>query len=67
VSSLDEFAEFTAELVLDNGRKIALYPEQKLMLSDHFDGVRETLILVSKNAAARATARRARRPRPGGA
>ena len=48
MSTQDEFVEFTAELVLDNGRKMALYPEQKLMLGDHFDGVRETLILVSK-------------------
>lgn len=48
--SLAEFAEFAGELVLDNGRRMALYPEQELMLGDYFDGVRETLILIGKKA-----------------
>lgn len=48
--SLAEFAEFSSELVLDNGRPMALYPEQELMLADYFDGVRETLILIGKKS-----------------
>jgi hypothetical protein len=42
--SLGDFREFTRELVLDNGKRMALYPEQEWMLSDYFGGVRETLI-----------------------
>jgi hypothetical protein len=39
LSRLEEFREFCSELVLDNGKLMALYPEQELMLSDYFDGV----------------------------
>ncbi len=48
--SLDEFREFAGELVLDNGQRMALYPEQEWMLADYFDGVRETLILIGKKS-----------------
>lgn len=46
--TLEEFVSFCSELVTENGSKLELYPEQKLMLSDYFDGVRETLVLVGK-------------------
>jgi len=45
---LDEFVRFCAELRCENSEPLVLYPEQKTMLGDYFDGIRETLILVSK-------------------
>ena len=46
---LDRFAGFCAGVLTDpNGRPLELYPEQRLMLADFFDGVRETLILLPK-------------------
>jgi phage terminase large subunit-like protein len=48
VSALDDFRAFCAELVLDNGKLMALEPFQETMLADYFDGVRESLILISK-------------------
>jgi hypothetical protein len=34
--ALDEFRKFCSELMLDNGKLMALYPEQEWMLSDYF-------------------------------
>ena len=45
---LDEFVRFCAELTTENGEPLELYDEQKTMLGDYFDGIRETLILISK-------------------
>lgn len=42
------FADFCSTLRLENGRPLELYPEQLTMLRDYFEGVRETLILISK-------------------
>lgn len=43
-----EFADFCAELTLDNGRRFVLEPFQRRMLHDYFAGAIETLILISK-------------------
>ena len=48
MNSLDGFVAFCGLLVLENGKPLELYPEQKLMLQDYFDGARETLILIPK-------------------
>lgn len=46
---LDRFAAFCRGVLTDpNGRPLELYPEQREMLADYFDGVRETLILEPK-------------------
>lgn len=34
--------------MLETGEPLELYPEQRTMLGDYFDGARETLILISK-------------------
>ncbi len=46
--SLEDFRAFCAELVLDNGKQMALQEFQATMLTDYFDGVRESLILIPK-------------------
>src|SRR5688572_14707428 len=46
--TLEGFEAFCSELVLENGQRLELYPEERVMLRDHFDGITETLILISK-------------------
>jgi len=48
VNLLDDFADFCSELVLDNGATMTLEPFQRKVLTDYFEGVRETLILIPK-------------------
>jgi phage terminase large subunit-like protein len=45
---LEGFATFCQQLRIESGAPLELYPEQQMMLRDYFDGVRETLILISK-------------------
>jgi phage terminase large subunit-like protein len=45
---LDEFAEFCSELTLDSGEAMVLEPFQRQILTDYFDGARETLVLLPK-------------------
>src|SRR5438128_1580603 len=45
---LTAFARFCSELVLENGKPMALEPFQRKMLTDYFSGVRETVILIPK-------------------
>jgi phage terminase large subunit-like protein len=47
-SELPAFARFCAALVLEQGTPLVLEPFQRTMLRDYFEGVRETLILLSK-------------------
>jgi phage terminase large subunit-like protein len=47
-TSLAQFVTFCGNLKLEDGRSFELYPEQKLMLADYFEGARETLILIPK-------------------
>lgn len=49
--SVERFAGFCGELVLDSGRPMTLEPFQRRMLADYFDGVRETLVLIPKKNA----------------
>src|SRR6266700_4271630 len=46
--SLGDFVSFTRILVREDGKPLELYPEQSVMLTDYFDGCRETLILIPK-------------------
>jgi len=46
--TLDGFVKFSRKLVREDGRRLTLYPEQKVMLADYFRGCRETLILIPK-------------------
>jgi phage terminase large subunit-like protein len=51
VSSAPElaaFVRFCAALTLENGRPLAIEPFQRELLSDYFDGVVETLVILSK-------------------
>ncbi len=48
MNDIDEFAAFCSELTLDNGEAMLLEPFQEEMLSDLFEGCRETLILIAK-------------------
>jgi phage terminase large subunit-like protein len=45
---LRDFANFCAELTLDNGKSFDLEPFELRILADYFDGVRETLVLLCK-------------------
>jgi phage terminase large subunit-like protein len=45
---LEFFGEFCGRLKLEDGSPFALYPEQKVMLTDFFGGAEETLILIPK-------------------
>jgi phage terminase large subunit-like protein len=45
---LDDFADFCAELTLDNGNPMALEGFQRELLGDYFSGCRESLILLPK-------------------
>jgi len=45
---LEAFARFCRQLVLEDGGPMLLEPFQHTMLVDYFDGVRETLVLLSK-------------------
>jgi phage terminase large subunit-like protein len=47
-SELELFADFCGDLTVENGSAMVLEPWQRLALGDYFDGVTETLILVSK-------------------
>lgn len=47
-ADLDGFEHFCLALQLENGKPLALFRQQKLMLGDYFDGARETLILIPK-------------------
>jgi phage terminase large subunit-like protein len=47
-TELAAFGRFCAALELDEGGPMTLEPFQRRMLRDYFDGVRETLILLSK-------------------
>ena len=38
--TLEGFEAFCASLVLENKSKMELYPEERVMLRDYFDGVR---------------------------
>lgn len=46
--SLDDFAAFCEELVLDTGNRFVLEPYQRTMLTDHFGGVTEIVIVIPK-------------------
>lgn len=45
---LDAFARFCANIKQENGQPLELHPFQRMMLTDLFAGVRETLILIPK-------------------
>jgi phage terminase large subunit-like protein len=45
---VEGFAQFCQQLRVENDSRLELYPEQRTMLADYFEGVRETLILISK-------------------
>jgi len=47
-SELEAFARFCLSLRLESGRPMELEPFQRRLLADYFDGVRETLVLISK-------------------
>ena len=47
-ADLAEFGRFTEKLILPNGRPARLLPHQARMLSEHFDGAIETLLLLPK-------------------
>lgn len=47
-ADLEGFADFCLGLKLEGGQPLELFPEQRLMLADYFDGIRETLILIPK-------------------
>jgi phage terminase large subunit-like protein len=47
-NELYAFERFCAALTLDSGEPMLLEPFQLVMLADYFDGVRETLVLLSK-------------------
>lgn len=47
-SDLDVFEGFCRALVLEDGGPLILYPEQRRLLVDYFDGVIETLVILSK-------------------
>jgi phage terminase large subunit-like protein len=46
--SLDSFAGFCSKLILENGRSFEVEPFQRELLTDYFNGVRETLVLLPK-------------------
>jgi len=46
--NLDGFALFCEQLKIESGSWLELFPEQRVMLADYFDGTRETLILIPK-------------------
>ncbi len=48
LSNLEGFRLFCSLLRMESGSPLVLYPEQLVMLSEYFDGVRETLILIPK-------------------
>ena len=51
MSSLDAFEQFVSvALTTENGKPLKLEPFQREALVEHFDGVRELLLLVSKKA-----------------
>jgi phage terminase large subunit-like protein len=45
---LGPFARFCSALVLEKGRSLTLEEFQRVLLADYFDGVTETLVLLSK-------------------
>ncbi len=47
-ANLEGFRDFCLSLRLENGKPLVLFPEQEWMLTDYFDGTRETLILIPK-------------------
>lgn len=47
-TSLAGFVEFCGALILEDGTPLVVHDFQQTMLSDYFDGVIETLILISK-------------------
>lgn len=47
-AEVGEFSGFCAELVLEDGARMALEPFQRRMVADYFGGTIETLILVPK-------------------
>ena len=50
VSDLDSFERFASLLVLDNGERMRLEGFQREMLAPFFDGVRETVVSISKGS-----------------
>ena len=47
-SELDVFERFASALTLDTGDPLILEPFQRRILRDYFEGVRETLVILSK-------------------
>ena len=45
---VEGFDLFCQQLRIESGARLELYPEQRTMVAPYFDGVRETLILISK-------------------
>ena len=50
VSGLDSFERFCGRLVLDNGQPMVLEPFQRTMLTNFFDGTRETVVCIAKGS-----------------
>ena len=47
-AQLRYFEEFCDRLKLEDGSPLELYPEQRVMLTDYFEGAQESLILIPK-------------------
>ncbi len=47
-AELETFERFCSQIVLPDGKAMKLEPFQQQLLTDYFDGVRETLILIPK-------------------
>jgi phage terminase large subunit-like protein len=47
-AELRDFARFTAKLILPNNKPAVMVPHQRLMLTEHFSGAIESLLLLPK-------------------